>query len=174
MPGLFTLFTLSPEGSREGSPALLLPLLPPHHQRPNLPPNRPHRRTLLYPPRAPNSLSSYWLGGIHPDRRSPPCPGPVASTALRTLPLLPPLPLPLPPTLSRPARPRHNLHLHRPPHRPLLTTRNLRPLRPPPSPPHHSNPSQLRTRSTTRYLHKRRAFPHLCHPASVPPPTGTS
>ncbi len=39
---------------------------------------------------------------------------------------------------------------------------------------HHSNPSQLKTRSTTRYLHQRRPFPRLCHPALAPPPTGTS
>src|SRR6266478_5791996 len=63
-----------------------------HLQRSNPPPNRPHRRTLPYPPRAPNSLSSYWLGGIHPDRRFPPSPDRVASPPLRTLPLLPPLP----------------------------------------------------------------------------------
>src|SRR5712664_2016691 len=59
-------------------------------------------------------------------------------------------------------------------HSPLLTTRNLRQLRPPGNPPRHSNPSQLRTRSTTRYLHQRRPLPRLYHPALVPPPTGTS
>ncbi len=121
-----------------------------------------HFPKLLYLPRAPNSFSRCCPGGIYP--------GPVGRTAVRTLPLLPPLP----PTLPQPARSLRNPHLHRLAHRPLRPTRNLRPLRSPRSSPHHSNPSQLRTRNTTRYLHQRRPFPRLCHPVLVPPPTGTS
>jgi len=73
-----------------------------------------------------------------------------------------------------PKPPLPNPRLHRPRHRPRLAIRNLPPRRPRRSPPHLSHSSQPTTRSTTLCLRQRRQLHRLCHPASEPPPTGTS
>jgi len=92
------------------------PLTTRHFRKPH---NRPHRRTLLYPPRAPNSLSRYWPVGACPNPVGRPVPCRPLRTSNQPHPTLSPPKPPKRPPLS-PTTPRRPAHPLPPRPHPLL------------------------------------------------------